>query len=377
MLRFLKNSLLLCLLVTTFPALWSAMTAYDDVFDERGVLQVDASRLKNTCVSPHLEAPITEGGNVLWCGTFQLAWNELRTLIGEDLHFAGKEPEMVAVLNKRQFLKSDLDDASYVAVADFVRNDVHGRIQRELQRKFGGQASPKLLPSRADTPRPQDIVAYSYLFKNLEFPVVFERIEQPLRFGASRVHCFGIGDVFKPGQAPMYGQVRVLDFRSPDDFIVELRTKSEGDRVILAHTRPGKTLGETIAAVQDRALHGKPSPAYQGDVLKVPKFNFDITRSYQELLGAKLAVANPAVAKDLQVVAAAQNTRFQMDEKGVKLRSESHVSFGCAGEAPPPRKRVMVFDKPFLIMLQRSDAKMPYFALWVGNADLLRHADGN
>ena len=127
MLRFLKNSLLLCLLVTAFPVLWSAMTAHDDVFDERGVLRVDASRLKNTCVSPHLVAPITEGGNVLWCGTFQLAWNEVRTLIGEDLHFAGKEPEMVAVLNKRQFLKSDLDEASYVAVADFVRNDVHGR----------------------------------------------------------------------------------------------------------------------------------------------------------------------------------------------------------------------------------------------------------
>ena len=216
------------------------MTAHDDVLDERGVLQVDASRLKNTYVSPHLEAPITEGGNVLWCGTFQLAWNELRTLIGEDLHFAGKEPEMVAVLNKRQFLESDLDDASYVAVADFVRNDVHGRIQRELQRKFGGQASRKLLPSPADTPRPQDIVAYSYLFKNLEFSVVFERIEQPLRFGASRVACFGIGEVFKPGQAAMYGQVRVLDFRSPDDFIVELRTKSEGDRVILAQHAAGK-----------------------------------------------------------------------------------------------------------------------------------------
>ena len=243
MLRFLKRILLLCFLVVGIPVLWSAMTAYDDAFDERGVLQVDASKLKNTCVSPHLEAPITEGGNVLWCGTFQLAWNELRTLIGEDLHFTSKEPEMVAVLNKRQFLKSDLDDASYVAVADFVRNDIHGRIQRELQRKFGGRACPKLLPSPADTPRPQDIAAYSYLFKNLEFPVVFERIEQSIRFGTSRVVCFGIGEEFKPGQAAMYGHVRVLDFRSPDDFIVELCTKSAGDRVILARTRPGKTLG--------------------------------------------------------------------------------------------------------------------------------------
>ena len=69
--------------------------------------------------------------------------------------------------------------------------------------------------------------------------------------------------------------MRVLDFRSPNDFIVELRTKSEGDLVILARTRPGKTLRETTAAVQDRALRGKPSPACEGDVLKVPEFNFD------------------------------------------------------------------------------------------------------
>ena len=59
-------------------------------------------------------------------------------------------------------------------------------------------------------------------------------------------------------------------------------------------------------------------------------------RSYQELLGAKLAVASPAVPKDLQIIAAAQNTRFQMDEKGVKLRSESHVSFGCGGKPGHP-----------------------------------------
>ena len=48
---------------------------------------------------------------------------------------------------------------------------------------------------------------------------------------------------------------------------------------------------------------GKPAPASVGDVLKVPKFNFDITRRYKELLGARLAIKNPAVAKDLQIVA--------------------------------------------------------------------------
>ena len=31
----------------------------------------------------------------------------------------------------------------------------------------------------------------------------------------------------------------------------------------------------------------------------------------------------------------------------------------------------LVFDEPFLVMIQRTDASQPYFALWVGNAELL------
>jgi hypothetical protein len=31
----------------------------------------------------------------------------------------------------------------------------------------------------------------------------------------------------------------------------------------------------------------------------------------------------------------------------------------------------MVFDKPFLILMQRADSKLPYFALWIGNTELL------
>jgi len=93
------------LLIVSAPTLWSIITAHDDVFDARNLLQVDATELKTTCVSPHLETPIKEGANVIWCGTFQLAWNEVCALVGEDLHFAGKESEMVASLNKQSFRK--------------------------------------------------------------------------------------------------------------------------------------------------------------------------------------------------------------------------------------------------------------------------------
>lgn len=42
-----------------------------------------------------------------------------------------------------------------------------------------------------------------------------------------------------------------------------------------------------------------------------------------------------------------------------------------ATSAEPPKTHVMVFDKPFLVMLQRRGAQAPYFALWADNADVL------
>jgi len=47
------------------------------------------------------------------------------------------------------------------------------------------------------------------------------------------------------------------------------------------------------------------------------------------------------------------------------------MSFGCGASVPPEPHHVMIFDKPFLILLQRTDAPLPYFALWIGGPELL------
>ncbi len=48
------------------------------------------------------------------------------------------------------------------------------------------------------------------------------------------------------------------------------------------------------------------------------------------------------------------------------------MTFGCSvtPTAGPPQ-HIMVFDRPFLVMLERADARNPYFVLWVDNAELL------
>jgi hypothetical protein len=171
----------------------------------------------------------------------------------------------------------------------------------------------------------------------------------------------------------MAAQTLIHDYLSEDDFVIELRTKPAGDRLILAKVQPEKTLAETVTHVQRRAALAS-SPALASDLLIVPKLNFDITRSYTEMTGLRLIPTAPGMADDLRLLDAEQNTRFQMDEKGVRLKSESHLSFGCSAEHAPPAVHRMIFDMPFLIMLSRTDAKHPYFALWVANPELLMHA---
>jgi hypothetical protein len=278
----------------------------------------------------------------------------------------------VGILNKKSFTKEDLDAESYVAVAGFVRDDVHGQIERQLEETFDGQARPRYIPPKSLTPRPQDIVVYSYLFKNLEFQTPFERINKPVAFATEQVSCFGIGEEYKDKHYEMLDQFVILAYQDEDDFVIEFKTKSTHDRVILAKTQPGPTLEATVQAVEKRAANPEPTKPQVGDVLKVPKFNFDITRKYRELEGKLLLTANPNVADDLLVLSALQNIRFQFDEKGVRLRSESHIAIGCGmPPSPPPARHVMVFDKPFLVMLQRAEADVPYFALWVENPELL------
>lgn len=342
---------------------------HDDVFSDEGLLTAQASQLKSTFVTSHQDVPIKNGTNILWCGTFQLAWNETCSLVKEDVHLATPSADVDA-LNRHLFTRADIDDDSYVAVSGYVGSGIHKIIRQALQGKFGGAATPHFIPSESLTPGLFDIVAYCYLFKNLEFPHPFERLEESLIFDGQKLSCFGIGTEFKTEHSIMYPQLLILDYKNDQDFVIELKTKSTKDRVILAKIPPTETLADTVKAVQARAA-AKGEQAGPGDVLKIPKFNFDITRAYEELQHKIIPARNAPMPMNPQIVSAVQNIRFQMDEKGVRLRSEAHIAIGCAAEIQPIPKHLLVFDKPFLIMLQRVNAKSPYFALWVDNPELL------
>jgi hypothetical protein len=355
------------------------VVSHADSFSKAGLFKADVSKLKDTQLVVHPDAPLHKDQNVLWCGTLQLAWNKAIDLVGEKLHFVGQGDEdlptqaerEVDLLNQMDFTDKDLDAASYVAVADFERNNVEDEIRAALAKTFHGAASPELIPEKPANPGPDDFVAYAYLYKNLVFANPFAD-NKPLIFGKQKVKDFGYLDNRAQLPDKVFGQVVIYNYRSEDDFIIRLKTKSPDDELILAKVPPGATLETTMAAVLKRMTPDKVESATEDDELAIPKLNFDLKRNFSELEGLVLQPSpNAHIKSKLVVSKVEQLVRFQLNEKGAILKSEAVIAMAALAMANPPKPHIMIFDRPFLILMKQANSDHPYFALWVGNASLL------
>jgi hypothetical protein len=341
---------------------------------EPPLLRADARELRRTVVTPHLEEQIVPGRNVLWCSSFQLAWNEGCRNASGDIRLDA-EPPMVQALNRKTASEADLAPGSYVAIFGRFDRDTVGNIRQELAQKFPGQASPELLDMVArkagmnGAPGPR--MVYAYLFRDLPFENQFERLKQPLLFATTQVASFGVS-LKTPERFEVAQQVLVLDYQSGDDFILVLRPKEEGERILLAKVVPAETMERTISSIRKRIAErreGEQSESLAGnEVLVVPILNFDVWREYGELEGKR--ITTPGQLEDMVIAWALQRIRFRLDQRGAVLLSESWFA-ESAGAPAAPKPRQFIFDKPFLILMERTGAAQPYFALWVDNAELL------
>ena len=344
--------------------------SHDKSFSKEGLFKADVNTLTDTRLLAHPNLPWSAKKNTLWCGTLQLAWNQAVGLVGEKLSFprasASVAPE-IQLLNQMDFQGTDLDPKSYVALADFERNQVEAEISAALQKKFHGDASPELIPLKPMNPGPDDFVAYAYLYKNLAFAIPFGEIPVQ-RFNDTYVKSFGFNQEMHLLTAPE-GQVLIYDYKSPDDFIIELKSKSTDDQLILAKVDPGTTLAATTQTVLQRMKIAPPENTFGGDALAVPKLNFDLRKDFKELEGLVLQPGPSAkIHQPLMLSKVQQLVRFQLNEKGAVLKSEATVV--AVATAMMTRHR-LIFDRPFLLLMKQKDAPLPYLELWVANTTLL------
>lgn len=329
------------------------------------VLRADSQDLKDTTITAHLEEKIVPGKNLIYCSTFQLAWNVLRDdMIKEDIRLEG-DPPLADFLNKKLFTKDDLSEECYLAMVGFKKDDIIGRINRALKSKFGTQA-PTVT---AQLWGPESIYAYAFLLKSLEFPTPFENLKKPLSFrspsGPVDVSAFGMKE-YAPRTARVAKtaeQVSVLAYDyNTDECVLRLASESPEDEIIMARIQPKETMLQTLQSVGGMIQEGRPESLDEDDFFQMPKLDFDIRHDYRELLGRD--VLNPAFT-DYYVYKARQDIRFCLNEKGALLKSQAEIQL----EAEPQKN--LVFDCPFLLYLKEKQAKYPYLAIWVDNPDIL------
>jgi hypothetical protein len=336
----------------------------------------DAATFGATDVLPHPADRIQAGRNYVYCATFQLAWDDFRQLVGDDPQVEGR-PLIATGLNGPAFPRSSLSPASYVARMGPVSAGIHDTILAEMREKF-----PGVTPTFRDPDRPSDFLAYAFLQKNLPFAARFDRISEPLVFhaaaGDTKVKCFGFKELKSASSDPakLKDQVDVLHYESDEEFVLRLKPKT--DEIVLAKLRPAATLSETLQTVQ--RLIGMPPkkvdrPSLEDkDKLLIPCLGFNGLRHYVELNGKR--IENPG-KEAWQIVDAKQSVRFLLNESGARLESDVQLYSDWNGHTPPPppKPRMFVFDRPFLLYLKERTAEQPYLVIWVANAELMERRE--
>jgi hypothetical protein len=292
----------------------------------------------------------------VWVGTFQLVWNDLMDRIAfGNIKFAEGTPEIVNELNKREITTDDINDKNYYKYTGKIVKNTKKTIENAIKKKFGETSD--ILDKLDLKPNGERYIAYAMLKKDFRFVNAFDKLGKS-DFRDTQAEFFGISkysdDQLKKG-------VRVLFYNSPDDYAVVLETVDK-DEVYLYKTANTKQFNFIYQDMRKKEL------AYNGntrmgnkDELKVPNLKFFEEKQFDELTGKRIKGTRMQIEKALETV------KFDMNNEGVKLKSEAAITMmkTAVGPRKTEEPRYFYFDNTFVLFLKEKEKRNPYFALRV------------
>ncbi|MBN2180962.1 MAG: hypothetical protein JW715_03535 [Sedimentisphaerales bacterium] len=337
--------------------------------------------LSQTIIIPTLDSPCPKNRNIIWCSSFQLAWNKIKDdVLVEPVQVVGAE-ELAARLNKSEQSFEDLEPDSFYAEAGRTKDGIIEKIHKEMTAKFPSHSVPDFndIPDLIYTP--DGILAYSYLIANVPFKYPYRQVEKEFFFTDSNgvktnVAAFGVWG-YDSRYKNMREQVEILfchqDYKEINrdlqmkEFVVDLCRHSSPYQVVAAVLEPRASLEETFEYINNRIEDFKEDELYEhkrylggNDVLVLPEMFWEIDHRFEELLGKVVSNADPA----MPIVEARQGIKFRLDRYGATLESESMIMVAAI-------PRYFRFNRPFLIYMKKRGCSQPFFVMWVDNAELL------
>lgn len=331
-----------------------------------------SDKLPGTKITPTLEEKVAPGKNLLFCAAFQMSWNELCKKAGYGSIELKDAPEHVKYLNAMTNEVFTTDKKAFFTIVGTGADNVAASVENELKRRA---MTTNVIDLNVGS---DEILAFSHLEKSFSFENDFEKL-YGLEFTSSdfkkcRTFAFGIEkyDEHSVRMETLTEQL-TIEFQSEEEYIISLKLKGSSDRLILSNLRPKGTLRKTFDEIIDLCDNKREKymakECYQ-DVrmlndseLWIPKIDLKIIHEFKEMAGKEI-LGEGMLARRLLAV---QSVDFKLDEKGVKLAADGFSMDGIKALGPTKYH----FNRPFFVVMMEQGRKLPYFMLYVDNAELL------
>lgn len=303
----------------------------------------DLSEFTKTEFLPTLENNISDNKNAVYCATLPFAWNEILQETGKPTNINKNYNDLILLNNSK----------SYFDVLN--KDEYESSIEIE----------------------DETIKANVFFKKSLPFEFKLNSYDKKLIFDKTPVKSFGLSgyDEFE-----MINSVKIIYYKDDENFIIKLLPKDENHEIILFKTKEKFTyiseMNQEIEKLTDLAdIQKQNNKLYwkfqfrEEDKLIIPKINFNIKTNFPKLEGNLFS----GFERQYKIESIIQRTAFILDESGAEIESKVEFALEAFEEAieNQPKPKNMVFNKPFLLLLKRTDSKNPYFALWNSNAELM------
>ncbi len=328
----------------------------------------------------HPGETLPEKSTVVWSPLFQATWDKFNAELGGKPKKVEPPNELMAKLDSFKWDAGKvMPDGSWKTWSGPSTQDFLKRVNEEAAALTGEKAGPFTLANE----HPENRAAFGLLDRTVEFQKAFARCHKaPMDFQANdrktAVRFFGAQEEMIESMA---GSIRVLAYRPVDrSHAIQIRCKEADDTVILY--LPAKPQDFTTACAWLRTWRSQPKPAaefpkawndtslHQGDEIRIPYVDLESRADLTPKFDSIRLHGN----KPWKITRAEQFTRFQMHEKGARVRVEVSIEGMPLADpfAEPTDPRKFIYDRPFFVFLWRDKAEWPYFGAWIGDASALK-----
>lgn len=302
---------------------------------------------KTNLIVPTMQDAISEDG--LWVGTFQLVWNDLKNeLVKQDIEI---DSEIVANLNKETYTENDISSEYYYKKYGVGSPELKAEIERGIKEKFD-QSSDIL----DDLDWTSDFIFYTMLYREFEFENKFDILSNNDFNIYKDVKYFGIG----PNSNNKLGkQIRILFYENDQNFAISIKTKN-GDEVIMYKNPEGSTFEEMYENMNSKSNEYNGSTTFgEDDEFKAPLISVNYLRVYEEVINKPFYTAD---GRELIIGDALQTIRFDLDEKGGKVKSEAAIAGKYAAIPIDEKPKKLYVNDTFTLFLKEENKEKPYLA---------------